>query len=324
MAHPRIFISSTYFDLKNVRADIERYVKDRAFDPVLNERGHVPFGSESELEDYCYMEIEQCDILISIIGGRYGSDSAHGPYSISQKELKKAIELGRPVYIFVEKNVLAEYETYKKNKDSDDITYAAVDNPAIYKFMDEVYALPLNNPVAPFETSSDITVYLQEQWSGLFKRLLQSMSRQKEIGILEDLKGTVQTLNQLVRILSEESQNENQTIVDILLNNHPIFNAIQKAIDVPYRVFFTNKNELYALLKARKYSPLDPEEWDEETAHTHEEWVRSGNPNHLLKIANSVFDDNDKLRVFTPDKWEEGWITDYEYGSSSESEDLPF
>ena len=46
MAHPRVFISSTYYDLKNVRADIERYIKDRGFDPVLNERGHIPYGNE--------------------------------------------------------------------------------------------------------------------------------------------------------------------------------------------------------------------------------------------------------------------------------------
>ena len=29
MARPRIFISSTYYDLKNVRADLERYIRER-------------------------------------------------------------------------------------------------------------------------------------------------------------------------------------------------------------------------------------------------------------------------------------------------------
>ena len=118
MAHPRVFISSTYYDLKNVRADLERYIKDRGFDPVLNERGQIPYGNEEKLEEYCYREIENCDILVSIIGGRHGSSSSHDPYSISQKELKTAIDLGRPVYIFVEKSVLAEYKTYEKNKET--------------------------------------------------------------------------------------------------------------------------------------------------------------------------------------------------------------
>ncbi|MCE2432658.1 MAG: DUF4062 domain-containing protein [Candidatus Latescibacteria bacterium] len=50
MAHPRVFISSTYYDLKNVRADLERYIKDRGFDPVLNERGQIPYGNEEKLK----------------------------------------------------------------------------------------------------------------------------------------------------------------------------------------------------------------------------------------------------------------------------------
>ena len=225
MAHPRIFISSTYYDLKSVRADLERYIKDRGFDPVLNERGQIPYGSDEKIEEYCYREIEHCDILVSIIGGRFGSSSSHDPYSISQKEFKTAIGLGRPVYIFVEKFVLAEYETYKKNKESKDIEYASVDNVAIYKFMDEVFSLPLNKP---FETSSDITDYLQEQWSGLFQHLLRESARQKEVILLEDLRGTVNTLNQLVTFLTEERRAGDQAIRDILLTNHPMFDDLRE------------------------------------------------------------------------------------------------
>ena len=65
MAKPRVFISSTYFDLKNVRADLERFVRDRGFDPVLHERGNVPYGKESALEEYCYREIGGCDIIVA-------------------------------------------------------------------------------------------------------------------------------------------------------------------------------------------------------------------------------------------------------------------
>ena len=148
MARPRIFVSSTYYDLKNVRADLERYIDDRGFDPVLHERGQIPYGKDEKLEDYCYKEIEHCDILVSIIGGRRGSSSSHDPYSISQKELKTAIELGRPVYIFVEKSVLAEHKTYERNKEHEGIEYASVDNVNIFKFIDEVISLPINNTMA--------------------------------------------------------------------------------------------------------------------------------------------------------------------------------
>ncbi|WP_447500027.1 DUF4062 domain-containing protein [Acinetobacter oleivorans] len=38
MTKPRIFISSTYFDLRNIRSDLERYIKERNYDAILNEK----------------------------------------------------------------------------------------------------------------------------------------------------------------------------------------------------------------------------------------------------------------------------------------------
>ena len=326
MAHPRVFISSTYYDLKNVRADLERYIKGRGFDPVLNERGQIPYGNEEKLEEYCYREIENCDILVSIIGGRHGSSSSHDPYSISQKELKTAIDLGRPVYIFVEKSVLFEYKIYEQNKESKDIVYVAVDNVAIYQFMDEVFSLLINNQVAPFETSSDITEYLQEQWAGLFQRLLRDDAKKKEVMLLDDLKTTAKTLNQLVTFLTEERRAGDETIKGILLTNHPIFEDIRGKIGVPYRVFFTNKKELAALLKGHGYKPVDPDRWDDGTHDSHEEWLNN-RVNHLLKIAFNIFEEDGKLKIFTPDEWNDDWVSIYELTLPSPfaaDDDLPF
>jgi len=54
MAKPRIFISSTFFDLKQVRSDIDRFIKDLGYEPVLNELGSIPYGKNDKLEEYCY------------------------------------------------------------------------------------------------------------------------------------------------------------------------------------------------------------------------------------------------------------------------------
>src|SRR5450755_2689178 len=99
MARPRVFISSTFYDLKQVRSDLEHFIKEMGYDPVLHERGAVPYGSKEKLEEYCHREIQQVEILVSIIGGRFGSQSNHQPYSVSQQELKTAYELGVQVFI---------------------------------------------------------------------------------------------------------------------------------------------------------------------------------------------------------------------------------
>ena len=218
MAKPRVFISSTYYDLKNVRADLDRFIKEQGYEPVLNEHGNIPYGSEKKLEEYCYKEIELCDMLISIIGGRFGSESFNKKYSISQQELRAAIDLNKPIYIFIEKNVMAEFKTFEKNKGTENIKYASVDDKRIYQFVDEVQMLPVGNPIAPFETASDITIYLKEQWSGLFQRLLKESSRQKEVRLLEDMQGMISTLKQMVTFLSSEKTKGDRAISDILLS----------------------------------------------------------------------------------------------------------
>ncbi len=135
MARPRVFVSSTFYDLRQVHADLERFISQLGYEPVLHERGRVAYGSKKELEEYCYREIDLCDILISIIGGRYGTGSQQQPYSITQSELKRAVERGKAVFIFVESSVHAEYQTFLKNKETQGMVYGFVDNVAVYKFI---------------------------------------------------------------------------------------------------------------------------------------------------------------------------------------------
>ena len=144
--------------------------------------------------------------------------------------------------------------------------------------------------MAPFETSSDITRrYLQEQWV-----ILRDDAKKKEVMLLEDLKTTAKTLNQLVTFLTEERRAGDETIKDILLTNHPIFDDIRKKINLPHRIIFTNKKELTPLLKVWGYRRLDPDEWDNDS---HEEWMNDRvSPNLLLKIAFNVFDEDDNAK----------------------------
>ena len=327
MAKPRIFISSTYFDLRNIRSDLERYIKERNYDPILNEKGHIAYSSVKRLEEYCYKEIENCDIVISIIGGRFGS-TAHETdgYSISQKELKTAFDKGKQVYIFIEKAVLHEYRTYEKNKEDKEllkrIKFSAVDNIKIYEFLDEVFNLPVNNQYTGFETSNEIIQYLQEQWSSLFQSLLQDASKQKEIFVLEDLKSTAKTLNQLVTFLTIEKKEENNNIKEILFMNHPIFNEIKTKLKLRVRVFFYNLKELTQLLKLVGFEAVDEEHWDDPS---HIEFYEDP---RLLKIDKKLFDESGKLILYTPEEWDENFVVvglhTFENASHELDDDLPF
>lgn len=180
MARPRVFVSSTYYDLRIVRADLNRFIKEMGYEAVLYEKGHIPYGREDALEQYCYRETEKCDILVSIIGGRYGTQSKDSKHSITHRELKTAIELGKQVYIFIEKAVCYEYKTYLQNKEVKGFKQSSVNDVRVFSFLEDIYSIPTGNPIELFELSDDIVRFLREQWAGLFQRLLQEMSRQDE------------------------------------------------------------------------------------------------------------------------------------------------
>jgi hypothetical protein len=46
MAKPRIFISSTYYDLHQIRNDLDRFIKDIGYESVRNESGNIPYGKD--------------------------------------------------------------------------------------------------------------------------------------------------------------------------------------------------------------------------------------------------------------------------------------
>jgi hypothetical protein len=322
MAKPRVFISSTYFDLRVVRADLERFIKEIGYEPVLFERGHVPYEKDKALEDSCYREISGCDVLIAIIGGKFGTLSKDERHSITQKELKTAIELGKQIYVFLERPVHAEYRTYLTNKDVAGFRPSSVNDIRVFQFIEEIYSLPAGNPIEAFEISEDIVHYLREQWAGLFQRLLQESARQREINIIEGMQATAATLNQLVTFLTQEKSKGGEAIKDILLSSHPAFAEIKKAARIQYRVVFHSLAELDALLGARNYvrDPAPPIEG-------FLDWDDTKNAKGI-RVKADIFDKDGKLRIITPEQWESKNVSTYNIPPpeppAPPSDDTPF
>ena len=305
MARPRVFVSSTYFDLKSVRADLDHFIRERGFDPVLHERGAVPYGSAESLEHYCYKEIETCDILVSIIGGRFGSQSDDSTYSVSQTELKVALEQNKQVYIFVEREVYHEFRTFERNKDAK-IKWASVDNPRIYQFISEVYDLKNNNPVQPFETSFDITANLKDQWAGLFQRLLTQQVLGAQASLFQDLRQSLDTVRSLVDVVASHADRRDNVVADIILTSHPLFARLRRLMHVPYRFVFDDKDEFAKWMRNRGFT----EDLLGEDGKT--EWYRldkEKGQSERLVLDETVFDASGKLKAFSTVEWSDKLAT---------------
>ncbi len=214
MAAPRIFISSTYYDLRYVRSSLFNHVSSLGFEPVLSEKGDIPYAHTVPLDESCYRAVEGCDILVLIIGGRYGSAASTQPESllhdeateeevaaartryesITKKEYRAALEAGIPTYICVDANVLAEFQTFRKNPGNPKIRYAHVDSESVYLLIEDVLAQPYGNPVQAFTMPDEIEGWLMKQWAGLFQDLLKQSKVARQI---KDLESQVQNLGEI-------------------------------------------------------------------------------------------------------------------------------
>ncbi|RYD51203.1 MAG: DUF4062 domain-containing protein [Sphingobacteriales bacterium] len=53
MARPRVFISSTFYDLKHIRSSLETFVHSLGYDAVLFEKGLVAYNPDTPLDESC-------------------------------------------------------------------------------------------------------------------------------------------------------------------------------------------------------------------------------------------------------------------------------
>lgn len=325
MAKPRVFISSTFYDLKQVRSDLDNFIETIGYETIRNEEGNIPYGKEEALEEYCYKEIKNIDIFVSIIGGRFGSESLRQNNSISQIELITALKEEKQVYIFIEKNVLSEFETFLINKDTS-IKYRYVDDIRIYQFIEEVKNLNSNNNIKGFETATDITRYLKEQLAGLFQRFLDEQTRIKELSIIKNLEKTALTLNKLVNLISEDNKGKTEEINKILMINHPLVETLRTKLNIDYNFYIEGFLDLNQLLSARRFYKMDADPREQSDVFL---WRRTLSRKITdLSISQTLFDEDGKLKFIKKTDWSDKNViiieTEIPAATYNSDDNLPF
>ena len=116
MAKPRVFLSSTCYDLKELRSQIRDFINNYGYDAVLSEFGDIFFEYGVHPQDACFSEIKKCHLFILIIGNSYGSlyyrQNNIQPSSITMKEFEEAIRRDIPKHVFINRFVEYDYQNY--------------------------------------------------------------------------------------------------------------------------------------------------------------------------------------------------------------------
>lgn len=209
MAIPRVFISSTCYDLSEVRDALVTFIKSFGFEDALSERGDVFYHPDLHTHESCIREISNCHILVLIIGGRFGGTyTADTSKSIVNAEYEAARELNIPVFTFIKKDVLHDHKLYERNKNNVNITYPSIEKQEyaknIFEFINVVRKSPINNGLFEFQFSRDIEEILKKQWAGIFYEYLSDKANKSK---LESANQTLSQLNTMSKKIEELVEN---------------------------------------------------------------------------------------------------------------------
>lgn len=207
----RVFISSTFYDLKYIREDISNFVMAHDFEPILFETGDIDYTPGKPLDESCYESMKTADIAILIIEGSYGSpatgekiDEFKEYLSVTRREFTTAVNEGIPIYPFVESAVLAEYNLYDKNikkieENHIDFEFNVVKDINVFRFIKEIFSHGI--VVTKFSNSSEIKEFLGKQWSGMFKNYLSELRKGSREAKMVDTVGELKTLVKQMNVM---------------------------------------------------------------------------------------------------------------------------
>lgn len=181
MAKPRIFISSTCFDLNDIRSELTAFLESYNFEVINSQLKNFGVTPQKHSHSACLDQIKNADYLIVIIGKRRGGTFVNSEKSITNEEYNLALKLGIPVIVFVDRQVEATMPLYKKNPTADFLS--VVDDKRIFHFIEFIKSGSEDNWVHNYSNIIDIKDILKTQFSYyllLFSQSLMTMNKKEK------------------------------------------------------------------------------------------------------------------------------------------------
>lgn len=322
MAVPRVFVSSTYYDLKQVRYNIGDYIKSLGYEPVMHERSGVAYSQTTPLENDCYHELASCDIIVCIIGNHFGSQSMDNELSITMKEIQTAVKSKKKVYIFISKDVFIENRTYEKNKESGTFKSAYTDDIRIHEFIFELKNNTKNNVIESFETTDDIIATLKLQFAGLFQNLLAKDASATDAKTAYDLQESADRMKDIIQDFEKQKEEFFAKFDSTILANNGVAFTIKQHLGLSKSAFFAKDlDALDEFLGVVGFTSVEVDEIFEDSRKYVKETI--GRTRTIVLKQFLVAEDGTFLPIRQKSMLESGILYSDEY-TTIRDDDLPF
>jgi hypothetical protein len=161
---PTVMVSSTFYDLKQVRRDLDDFLGSQmGYQCLLSEMSSFPIDPDLDTIENCKRRVrDDADILVLIIGGRYGSIDSRTAKSVTNLEYLTARAKGIPIYVFIERKIVDMLHLWKDNQGID--FSKVVDTPQLFEFVDQIRTQD-KTWTWPFDVAQDIVAALRLQFA---------------------------------------------------------------------------------------------------------------------------------------------------------------
>jgi hypothetical protein len=138
-----VFISSTCYDLIDIRAEVETEFRHMRLMPILSDRSTSEFlvAPDANSIENCLANLRRADHVVFILSQRYGpslSKAGYDDMSATHLEYREARRLKKPIYMYVRDRLEADAALHKKNRGAKlNFGWVSDDSQQLFALLDE-------------------------------------------------------------------------------------------------------------------------------------------------------------------------------------------
>jgi hypothetical protein len=154
----KLFLSSTCYDLDEVRRAIEHWAK-RTYTALLSDRATFPVDPGMHRHDVCLANAMSSDLMVLVISGRFGAPYFKDPnISVTWAEFRAATSAGVSCVVCVDRRVWNERESYRRDQN---VPLTVTKDPRTFLFLNEIQAHAAGYWMEIYDEVEDIVARLE-------------------------------------------------------------------------------------------------------------------------------------------------------------------